>query len=164
MSPRIDALLRGRVRRRSDRHRLGRRGARAREPPHKRETPFNVLLRDDKTIRPAPDATERAPRLLGPPVARDGNVYDGPFMPASSRGGRDAGASAVGIRSCNRSLTDGATVRVSIRHQAMSGAVRSRFATIERYRHAVESAQLLIEGRQDELVTGSRRHAGSGRA
>src|ERR1043165_9291976 len=46
---------------------------------------FNVLLRDDKTYPYLQLTTaEAAPRLLvARRVERDGNVYGGPFMPAS---------------------------------------------------------------------------------
>ena len=46
---------------------------------------FNILLRDDKTYPYLQlTTTEPAPRLLvARQVARDGNVYAGPFMPAS---------------------------------------------------------------------------------
>src|ERR1700733_2197148 len=46
---------------------------------------YNVLLRDDKTYPYLQlTTTERAPRVLvARRVERDGNVYAGPFMPAS---------------------------------------------------------------------------------
>ncbi len=70
---------------------------------------FNVLLRDDKTYPYLQlTTTERAPRLLvARRVERDGNVYAGPFMPASvARRTMSLSHRLFGIRSCNE-IIDG---------------------------------------------------------
>ena len=119
---------------------------------------FNVLLRDDKTYPYLQlTTTERAPRLLvARQVARDGNVYAGPFMPASvARRTMTLAHRLFGIRSCNE-VIDGRRDRPCLEYdikRCLAPCVES-ICTIERYRHAVDQAQLLIEGRQDELVTG----------
>jgi len=65
---------------------------------------FNVLLRDDKTYPYLQLTTaEPAPRLLvARRVEKDGNVYAGPFMPASvARRTMSLAHRLFGIRSCN---------------------------------------------------------------
>ena len=78
--------------------------------PIKRLRPrFNVLLRDDKTYPYLQlTTTEAAPRLLvARQVLRDGNVYAGPFMPASiARRTMTLAHRLFGIRSCNE-IIDG---------------------------------------------------------
>ena len=89
---------------------------------------FNVLLRDDKTYPYLQlTTTEPAPRLLvARQVARDGNVYAGPFMPAVGRAPDDEpGAPAVRDSIVQRSHRRPARSAVPrIRHQAVPGAVR----------------------------------------
>ena len=117
---------------------------------------FNVLLRDDKTYPYLQlTTTEHAPRLLvARQVARDGNVYAGPFMPAAvARRTMGLAHRLFGIRSCNE-VIDGRRDRPCLEHdigRCLAPCVES-LCTIERYREAVGQAQLLIEGRQDELV------------
>ena len=119
---------------------------------------FNVLLRDDKTYPYLQlTVTERAPRLLvARQVARDGNVYAGPFMPASvARRTMTLAHRLFGIRSCNE-IIDGKRDRPCLEYdikRCVAPCVES-ICTIERYGHSVEQARLLIEGRQDELVSG----------
>src|SRR6185503_7939304 len=119
---------------------------------------FNVLLRDDKTYPYLQlTVTERAPRLLvARQVARDGNVYAGPFMPASvARRTMTLAHRLFGIRSCNE-IIDGKRDRPCLEYdikRCVAPCVES-ICTIEQYGHSVEQARLLIEGRQDELVTG----------
>ena len=119
---------------------------------------FNVLLRDDKTYPYLQlTTTERAPRLLvARQVARDGNVYAGPFMPASvARRTMTLAHRLFGIRSCNE-IIDGKRERPCLEYdikRCVAPCVES-ICTIEEYGHAVEQARLLIEGRQDELVSG----------
>ncbi len=119
---------------------------------------FNVLLRDDKTYPYLQlTTTERAPRLLvARQVARDGNVYAGPFMPASvARRTMTLAHRLFGIRSCNE-IIDGKRERPCLEYdikRCVAPCVDS-ICTIEEYGHAVEQARLLIEGRQDELVSG----------
>ena len=119
---------------------------------------FNVLLRDDKTYPYLQlTTTERAPRLLvARQVARDGNVYAGPFMPASvARRTMRLAHRLFGMRSCNE-IIDGKRDRPCLEYdikRCLAPCVDA-ICTIERYGQAVEQARLLIEGRQDELVTG----------
>jgi excinuclease ABC subunit C len=121
---------------------------------------FNVLLRDDKTYPYLQLTTgEHAPRLLvARRVERDGHVYAGPFMPASvARRTMSLAHRLFGIRSCNE-LIDGRRGRPCLEYdikRCLAPCVES-ICTIERYRHAVDQAQLLIEGRQDELIGGLR--------
>jgi excinuclease ABC subunit C len=118
---------------------------------------FNVLLRDDKTYPYLQlTVTERAPRLLvARQVVRDGNVYAGPFMPASvARRTMTLAHRLFGIRSCNE-IIDGRRERPCLEYdikRCLAPCVET-ICSIERYGHAVEQARLLIEGRQDELVT-----------
>src|ERR1051326_3798207 len=115
---------------------------------------FNILLRDDKTYPYLQlTVTERAPRLLvARQVERDGNVYAGPFMPASvARRTMGLAHRLFGIRSCNE-IIDGRRDRPCLEYdikRCLAPCVES-ICSIERYRHAAEQAQLLIEGRQHE--------------
>ena len=119
---------------------------------------FNVLLRDDKTYPYLQlTTTEPAPRLLvARQVARDGNVYAGPFMPASvARKTMSLAHRLFGIRSCNE-IIDGRRGRPCLEYdikRCLAPCVAS-ICSLDEYRHAVDQAQLLIEGRQDELVEG----------
>ena len=119
---------------------------------------FNVLLRDDKTYPYLQlTTTEPAPRLLvARQVARDGNVYAGPFMPASvARKTMSLAHRLFGIRSCNE-IIDGRRGRPCLEYdikRCLAPCVAS-ICSLDEYRHAVGQAQLLIEGRQDELVDG----------
>ena len=117
---------------------------------------FNVLLRDDKTYPYLQlTVTEPAPRLLvARQVARDGNVYAGPFMPASiARRTMTLAHRLFGIRSCNE-VIDGRRDRPCLEYdikRCLAPCV-AEICSLERYGQAVEQARLLIEGRQDELV------------
>jgi len=117
---------------------------------------FNVLLRDDKTYPYLQlTTTEHAPRLLvARQVVRDGNVYAGPFMPAAvARRTMSLAHRLFGIRSCNE-VIDGRRDRPCLEYdigRCLAPCV-AELCTIERYREAVGQAQLLMEGRQDELV------------
>src|SRR6187549_860533 len=117
---------------------------------------FNVLLRDDKTYPYLPlTTTEPAPRLLvARQVARDGNVYAGPFMPASvARKTMSLAHRLFGIRSCNE-VIDGQRGRPCLEYdikRCLAPCVAA-ICTLDRYREAVEETRLLIEGRQDELL------------
>src|SRR4029079_13118254 len=117
---------------------------------------FNILLRDDKTYPYLQlTTTERAPRLLvARRVERDANVYAGPFMPAAvARRTMSLAHRLFGIRSCNE-IIDGKRDRPCLEYdikRCLAPCVES-ICSIEEYRHGVDQAQLLIEGRQDELV------------
>lgn len=117
---------------------------------------YNVLLRDDKTYPYLQlTTTEAAPRLLvARRVERDGNVYAGPFMPAAvARRTMSLAHRLFGIRSCNE-IIDGKRGRPCLEYdikRCLAPCVDT-ICTLDRYREAVAEAQLLIEGRQDELV------------
>src|SRR6187397_2844467 len=117
---------------------------------------FNILLRDDKTYPYLQlTTTERAPRLLvARRVERDGNVYAGPFMPAAvARRTMSLAHRLFGIRSCNE-IIDGQRGRPCREYdikRCLAPCVDA-LCSRERYGRAVEQAQLLIEGRQDELI------------
>ncbi|MEO7192343.1 MAG: excinuclease ABC subunit UvrC [Vicinamibacterales bacterium] len=117
---------------------------------------FNILLRDDKTYPYLQLTTaEHAPRLLvARRVERDGNVYAGPFMPAAvARRTMSLAHRLFGIRSCNE-IIDGKRGRPCLEYdikRCLAPCVES-ICTIEQYRHGVDQAQLLLEGRQDELL------------
>ncbi|ODS55112.1 MAG: excinuclease ABC subunit C [Acidobacteria bacterium SCN 69-37] len=117
---------------------------------------FNILLRDDKTYPYLQlTTTEPAPRLLvARRVERDGNVYAGPFMPASvARRTMSLAHRLFGIRSCNE-VIDGRRGRPCLEYdikRCLAPCVAS-ICSLEAYGHAVDQARLLIEGRQDELL------------
>ena len=118
---------------------------------------FNVLLRDDKTYPYLQLTTaEPAPRLLvARRVEKDGNVYAGPFMPASvARRTMSLAHRLFGIRSCNE-VIDGRRDRPCLEYdikRCLAPCVAA-ICTLEQYGRAVTQARLLIEGRQDELVS-----------
>ncbi len=118
---------------------------------------YNVLLRDDKTYPYLQLTTaEAAPRLLvARQVERDGHVYAGPFMPASvARRTMSLAHRLFGIRSCNE-VIDGRRGRPCLEYdikRCLAPCVES-ICTLEQYRVAVDETRLLIEGRQEELVT-----------
>ncbi len=117
---------------------------------------FNVLLRDDKTYPYLQlTTTEPAPRLLvARRVERDGNVYAGPFMPAAvARRTMSLAHRLFGIRSCNE-VIDGQRGRPCLEYEikrCLAPCV-AEICSLDRYRRAVEQAELLIQGRQDELM------------
>lgn len=117
---------------------------------------FNILLRDDKTY-PYLQLTvgEPAPRVLvARRVERDGSVYAGPFMPASlARQTMALTHRLFGIRSCNE-VIDGRRDRPCLEYdikRCVAPCVAS-ICTLDQYRHAVDQARLLLEGRQEELI------------
>ena len=117
---------------------------------------YNVLLRDDKTYPYLQlTTTEPAPRLLvARQVERDGNVYAGPFMPASvARRTMTLAHRYFGIRSCNE-VIDGLRGRPCLEYdikRCLAPCVAS-ICSLDEYRRAVDETQLLLEGRQDELI------------
>ena len=158
-SPRIDALLREAAGARGHRHRLGGRGAGAREPPHQAAQPalqHPAPRRQDLSV-PAADDDASARRACSSRAASSATATStpGPFMPAAlARRTMSLTHRLFGIRSCNE-VIDGergpAVPRV--RHQALHRAVRrARSARSSGTARAVEQARLLLEGRQDELV------------
>lgn len=156
-SPRIDALLRDAVRLEVivtdsvvEALALENRLIKQRNPR------FNILLRDDKTYPYLQlTTTESAPRLLvARRVERDGNVYAGPFMPASvARRTMSLSHRLFGIRSCNE-VIDGQRGRPCLEYdikRCLAPCVAS-ICSLEEYGQAVEQTRLLLEGRQDELI------------
>jgi excinuclease ABC subunit C len=117
---------------------------------------LNILLRDDKTYPYLQlTTTERAPRVLvARRIERDGNVYAGPFMPASlARRTMSLTHRLFGIRSCNE-VIDGQRDRPCLEYdikRCLAPCVDA-VCSIEQYGRAVDQARLLLEGRQDELL------------
>jgi excinuclease ABC subunit C len=123
----------------------------------KRHKPlYNVRLRDDKN-HPYLKLTlaEEYPRLY---VVRrpgeDGNVYGGPYIPASL-GRKTAGLARrlFGIRSCKEAL-NGRRARPCLQYQikrCLAPCV-AEVCSLERYRQSCEDARLFLEGRTEEVT------------
>ncbi len=117
---------------------------------------YNILLRDDKNypyLRLT--TTEPFPRVLvARDVARDGDVYTGPFMPASlARRLMSLSHRLFGIRSCNEAI-NGRRGRPCLEYdikRCLAPCVESICSQAE-YARAVEDARLFLEGRTDELT------------
>jgi len=118
--------------------------------------PYNVKLRDDKN-HPYLKLTlaEEYPRLhVVRRVGEDGNIYGGPYIPASV--GRKT-ASLVhklfGVRSCKETL-DGRRPRACLQYQIRRCAAPcvAEICPPEKYRQACDDARLFLEGRTDEVV------------
>jgi excinuclease ABC subunit C len=123
---------------------------------------YNILLRDDKNYPYLQVTTsERFPRVL---VARrvdprDGNVYAGPFLPASfARRTMSLTHRLFGIRSCNEAI-DGERGRPCLEYdikRCIAPCVRE-ICSGEEYAAAVADTKLFLEGRTDELQVDLRR-------
>jgi excinuclease ABC subunit C len=123
---------------------------------------YNILLRDDKNYPYLQVTTsERFPRVL---VARrvdprDGNVYAGPFLPASfARRTMSLTHRLFGIRSCNEAI-DGERGRPCLEYdikRCIAPCVRE-ICSEEEYAAAVADTKLFLEGRTDELQVDLRR-------
>ena len=117
---------------------------------------YNILLRDDKNYPYLKLSTsERFPRVLvARRVERDGNVYAGPFMPASfARKTMALTHRLFGIRSCNE-IIDGRRGRPCLEYdikRCLAPCVAD-ICSEERYRRAADDTRLFLEGRNDELV------------
>jgi excinuclease ABC subunit C len=118
--------------------------------------PYNVRLRDDKN-HPYLKLTlvEEYPRLY---VVRrpgeDGNVYGGPYIPASM--GRKTAAMVrklFGIRSCKETL-NGRRPRPCLQYQIKRciAPCVAEVCTLDRYRQAAADARAFLEGRTEEVV------------
>lgn len=123
----------------------------------KRRAPrYNVLLRDAKSYPYLRLTTaETYPRIhVARRVERDGHHYAGPFLPASlARRTMNLTHRLFGIRSCREAL-DGQRPRPCLEydiHRCIAPCVAS-ICSVERYREATRSAQLFLEGRNDELL------------
>ena len=118
--------------------------------------PYNVRLRDDKN-HPYLKLTlaEEYPRLyVVRRPAEDGNVYGGPYIPASL-GRKTSGLvhKLFGIRSCKEAL-NGRRPRPCLQYQinrCLAPCV-AEVCSLDRYRQSCEDARLFLEGRTEEVV------------
>ena len=117
---------------------------------------FNILLRDDKSypyLRLT--VTEPFPRVVvARQVARDGDLYAGPFLPASlARRTITLSHKLFGLRSCNEVIT-GRRPRPCLEYdikRCLAPCV-TELCSPDRYGQAVDDTRLLLEGRVDELA------------
>ncbi|MCY4076903.1 MAG: excinuclease ABC subunit UvrC, partial [Acidobacteria bacterium] len=119
---------------------------------------FNILLRDDKNYPYLQLTTaERFPRVLvARQVARDGNYYAGPFLPATfARRTMTLTHRLFGIRSCNEVIT-GKRGRPCLEYdikRCIAPCVAEICGEAE-YAEAVEHTRLFLEGRTEEVLDG----------
>ena len=117
---------------------------------------FNILLRDDKNYPYLQLTTAEAfPRVLvARRVARDGNQYAGPFLPATlARKTMALTHKLFGIRSCNEVIT-GRRERACLEYdikRCVAPCVED-ICSPAQYADAVATTQLFLEGRNDELI------------
>lgn len=117
---------------------------------------YNILLRDDKEYPYLRLTTSEAfPRLLvARRVERDGDVYAGPFLPASlARRTMALAHRTFGIRSCNEHIT-GQRGRPCLEYdikRCLAPCVDT-ICTRDQYARAVEDARLFLAGRNEELA------------
>ncbi len=117
---------------------------------------YNILLRDDKNYPYLKlTTTESFPRVLvARRVERDGDLYAGPFMPASlARRTMSLTHRVFGIRSCQEHITGGRG-RPCLEYdigRCLAPCVET-LCTAEQYAAAVARTRLLFEGRTDELI------------
>ena len=117
---------------------------------------YNIRLRDDKNYPYLQLTTsEPCPRVLvARRVERDGNVYAGPFMPASlARRTMALAHRLFGIRSCNEEIT-GKRDRPCLEYD-IGRCLAPCVDTVcppEPYQEAVDRTRLLLDGRTAELV------------
>ncbi|MFN8091863.1 MAG: excinuclease ABC subunit UvrC [Vicinamibacteria bacterium] len=118
--------------------------------------PYNVRLRDDKN-HPYLKLTlgEEYPRLyVVRRPAEDGNVYGGPYIPASlGRRTASLARKLFGIRTCKETL-NGRRPRACLQHQigrCLAPCV-AEVCGLDRYRQSCEDARLFLEGRTEEVV------------
>src|SRR6267143_5592843 len=124
----------------------------------KQRTPkYNILLRDDKNY-PFLQLTmsEAFPRMVvARRVERNGDFYAGPFLPAKiARRTMGLGHRLFGIRSCNEVIT-GQRARPCLEYdikRCIAPCV-AEICSEEQYGVAVASTRLLLEGRNDELLS-----------
>jgi excinuclease ABC subunit C len=121
-----------------------------------RQPRYNILLRDDKNYPYLQlSTTEEFPRvLLVRRVERDGNLYAGPFLPATfARKTIGLTHRLFGIRSCNEEI-NGRRARPCLEYdikRCIAPCVAA-LCSEEQYDRAVEHTRLFLEGRNDELV------------
>ena len=117
---------------------------------------FNILLRDDKNYPYLQLTTAEAfPRVLvARRVARDGNYYAGPFLPATlARKTMSLTHKLFGIRSCNEVIT-GRRGRACLEydiHRCVAPCVEE-LCSQEQYAEVVEHTRMFLDGRNDELI------------
>ena len=117
---------------------------------------FNILLRDDKNYPYLQLTTAEAfPRVLvARRVARDGNYYAGPFLPATlARKTLSLTHKLFGIRSCNEVIT-GRRERACLEYdikRCIAPCVEELCSQAQ-YAEAVEHTRLFLDGRNDELI------------
>jgi excinuclease ABC subunit C len=117
---------------------------------------FNILLRDDKNYPYLQlTTTEAFPRVMvARRVARDGDYYAGPFLPATlARKTMSLTHKLFGVRSCNEVITgrrDRACLEYDIK-RCVAPCVEE-LCTQEQYAEAVTHARMFLDGRNDELV------------
>ena len=124
----------------------------------KQRTPkFNILLRDDKNYPYLQLTTsEPFPRVLvARSVEKGDDFYAGPFLPAKlARRTMTLSHRLFGIRSCNEVIT-GRRARPCLEHdigRCIAPCV-AEVCSAERYGEAVAGTRLLLEGKNDELIT-----------
>ena len=122
---------------------------------------YNILLRDDKNYPYLQLTTaEPFPRVLvARQVARDGNVYAGPFLPAAfARKTMSLTHRLFGIRSCNEVIT-GQRDRPCLEYDIKRCAAPcvADVCSAEQYAESVAQTRLFLEGRTDEVLAGLRR-------
>ena len=122
---------------------------------------FNILLRDDKNYPYLQLSTAEAfPRVLvARRVARDGNYYAGPFLPATlARKTMSLTHKLFGIRSCNEVIT-GRRGRACLEYdikRCVAPCVEE-ICSQAQYAEAVEHTRMFLEGRNGELIADLRR-------
>jgi excinuclease ABC subunit C len=123
----------------------------------KRRVPkYNILLRDDKNY-PYLRLTlsEAYPRVLvARQVVRDGDLYAGPFLPATlARRTMSLSHKLFGLRSCSEVIT-GKRPRPCLEYdikRCLAPCVAA-LCSPERYGQAVSDVRYLLEGRNEELA------------
>ena len=122
---------------------------------------YNILLRDDKNYPYLQLTTaEACPRVLvARQVARDGNFYAGPFLPATfARKTMSLTHRLFGIRSCNEVITgrrDRPCLEYDIK-RCIAPCV-AEICSEARYAEAVAHTRLFLEGRTEEVIAGLER-------
>ena len=117
---------------------------------------YNILLRDDKNYPYLQvTTTERFPRVLvARRVARDGNFYAGPFLPATfARKTMSLTHRLFGMRSCNE-VINGRRGRPCLEYdikRCIAPCVEELCGEAE-YATAVAHTQMFLDGRNDELL------------
>jgi excinuclease ABC subunit C len=117
---------------------------------------FNILLRDDKNYPYLQLTTaETFPRVLvARRVARDGNYYAGPFLPATlARKTMSLTHKLFGIRSCNEVITgrrDRPCLEYDIK-RCVAPCVEE-ICNEAQYAESVQHTRMFLEGRNDELI------------